>query len=73
MTASRVFPSAMSPALQIGIPVVALTANAATKTAGQSRSPRRLSAASAMPVGGQTALAMPPSASKERPRRAVVA
>ena len=63
----------MIAALQSGIPVVALTAKAAAAIAGQSPSPRELSATSAIPVGGQTVLAIPPSASNDSPRRAVAA
>ncbi len=48
-----------------------LTANAARATAGHSRGPRRTSAASAMPVGGQTVVATPASASNDSPKRAV--
>ena len=60
-------------ALQSGIPAVALTAKAAAAIAGQSPTPRRQSAASAMPVGGQTVVAIPPSASNDSPSRAVAA
>ena len=70
-TASSVFPAAMIAAPQIGMPVVTLTTNAASETAGQSRVPRRTSAARAIPVGGHTVVAMPASASNDSPNRAV--
>ena len=70
-SASSVFPAAMIAAPQIGMPVVRLTASAASATAGHSCGPRRISAASAIPVGGQTVVAMPASASNDSPKRAV--
>ena len=69
--ASSVLPTAMIAALQSGIPVVALTAKAATAIAGQRLRPRRQIAAIATPVGGQTVVATPASASNDRPSRAV--
>jgi hypothetical protein len=53
-TLSRVLPVARMSAVHSGASVPALTANAPTHTAGQKRRPPRSSAASAMPVGGQT-------------------
>ena len=58
-TASSVFPTAMIAAPQSGMPVVEVDGERAGATAGQRCGPRRTSAASAIPVGGQTVVAMP--------------
>ncbi len=70
-SASAVLPVAMSRLAQCGMPVAALTANAARKTAGQRLRPPRQIAAIATPVGGHTVVATPASASNVRPSRAV--
>jgi hypothetical protein len=55
-----VLPQAIPPAAMSETPVVALAANAPQKMAGQYCGPRRRSAASATPVGGQTGEIDPP-------------
>ena len=64
---SPVFPTDTRAATGGLSPVVALTRNAARKIAGHKRRPPRRTAARAMPVGGQTVVATPPSASKRSP------
>ena len=54
-----------------GAPAATLTAKAPSATAGHKASPKRKSAASAMPEGGQTSVAKPATAPSRRPRRAV--
>ena len=53
-TASNVFPTAIPPAVQSGWSRVALARKAPRVMPGQARGPSTRSAASAMPVGGQT-------------------
>ena len=71
-TASRVLPSAMPEATRMVAPVDALTRKAPKARPGQPRCPNRVSATSAMPVGGQTAVAKPLTASRESPSWAVL-
>ena len=57
-TASSVFPAAMPSELAIDPAVVMLTRNAPMKIAGHTRTPNSSTAASAIPVGGQTGEAL---------------
>ena len=57
-TASSVFPVAMPSDVTTEPAVVTLTKKAPTRIAGQTREPKRSAAAIAIPVGGQTALAL---------------
>src|SRR2546426_5343183 len=56
--ASRLFPTAIPSAVAIDPAVVRLTRNAATKMAGHTPGPSRRKAASAIPVGAHTAVAL---------------
>ena len=56
-SASRVFPAPMPSATRRGAPVQTLATKAPQAIAGQKRFPRIRSAASAIPVGGQTSVA----------------
>jgi hypothetical protein len=56
--ASRVFPAAMPSEVATDPAVVTLTRKAPRRMAGHARTPRRMRAASAIPVGGQTAVAL---------------
>jgi hypothetical protein len=53
-SASSVFPAAIATAVPRGSCAVALASNAPSAMAGQTAGPRRTTAASAIPVGGQT-------------------
>ncbi len=66
-TASAVLPTAMPTATATGAPVHRFAANAPRATPGQTPYPRRRTAASAIPVAGQTSVAKPPTASSARP------
>jgi len=57
-TASSVLPSAMPSEVATEPAVVTLTRNAPAATIGHARVPRTSSTARAMPVGGQTAVAL---------------
>src|SRR6266852_5472645 len=57
-TASRVLPVAIPRDVTTEPAVVRLTTKAPTRIAGQKRDPRAKSAAIAMPVGGQTGVAL---------------
>lgn len=67
ITASRVFPMAMPPAVQSGSLAVALARNAPARMPGQTRYPSTSAAASAMPVGGHTAVTCSATVANERP------
>ena len=58
ITASSVLPAAMPIELTIAPAMPMLTRNAPTKIAGQTRTPRSSTAASAIPVGGHTGEAL---------------
>ena len=66
-TASSVLPAEMPRAASTGTSADALTARAASATAGQSESPPSSSAASAIPEGAHTAAATPLTASRLSP------
>jgi hypothetical protein len=51
------------------VPAIMLTTAAPMNTPGQSRLPRTNSAASAIPVGGQTSAAKPATAANAKPIR----
>jgi hypothetical protein len=57
-TASRVLPKAIASEVAMEPAVVTLMTNAPMKMTGQSRGPRSSRAASAMPAGGQTGVAL---------------
>ena len=69
-TASSVFPMPMAIATQKEAPLHALATTAPSITAGQTRTPPTSSAASAIPVGGQTSVANPLTGASVRPSRA---
>src|SRR5262249_16947298 len=70
-TASRVFPTAIAAATGIeASPLVAFAMKAPSAIAGQKRGPRRSSAASAIPVGGQTGVMTPWATESSSPTRA---
>jgi hypothetical protein len=58
-TASSVLPTEMPSATAIDAPLVAFAMNAATRTAGQTRRPKRIIDASAIPVGAHTGVMRP--------------
>lgn len=55
-TGASVFPAAIAAAVQIGSALSALLTNAPSQIPGHTRYPQSKRAASAMPVGGQTAV-----------------
>jgi hypothetical protein len=65
--ASAVLPIAMPAAAPIGIGVVTLAMNAPAATAGHSSVPKTRSAASEIPVGAHTGVALPWATDRERP------
>jgi hypothetical protein len=65
--ASAVLPIAMPAAAPSGIGVVTLAMNAPAATAGHSSVPKTRSAASEMPVGAHTGVALPCATDRERP------
>src|SRR5947208_13638916 len=69
--ASSVLPKAIPSAAGSGAPATRLTQRAPANTPGQRRKPKSHRAASAMPVGGQTSVAKPATASRRSPSRAV--
>lgn len=66
-TASSIFPTAMPHAVSTGSFAVTFAANAPSKIPGQTRKPRISRAASATPVGGQTAVTCSATSASERP------
>jgi hypothetical protein len=58
-TASRVLPTEIASATGTDAPLVAFAMNAATRIAGHSRRPKRISDASAIPVGAHTGVITP--------------
>jgi hypothetical protein len=70
-SASSVFPAPIANAAGKEAPAIRFTQAAPRRMPGHSRLPKRRSAASAMPVGGQTRVANPLTASSSRPNRAV--
>jgi hypothetical protein len=64
---SSVLPSAMPSEVATEPAVVTFTTKAPTATAGHARRPSRSSAASAIPVGGHTAVALACTEAKSRP------
>jgi hypothetical protein len=69
-TASSVLPVAMPAAASEGAPVSMFATSAPIKIPGHMRRPARSTAASAIPVGGQTSDANPETASSRSPTRA---
>src|SRR5207237_1250509 len=69
--ASSVLPKAIPSAAGSGAPATRLTQRAPANTPGQRRKPKSHRVASAMPVGGQTSVAKPATASRRSPSRAV--
>ena len=66
-TPSSVFPAAMPIEVASDPAVVRLTKKAPTKTAGQTRTPSSRNAARAIPVGGQTVVALTCTNASRRP------
>ena len=62
----------MPMATGIGAPVSTFATSAPMATPGQSRGPKRMSAASEMPDAGQTSVAKPATASSIKPSRATI-
>jgi hypothetical protein len=70
-SASSVLPAAMPIAASQGAPVQRFATSAPSATAGHDPDPRHTRAARAMPVGGHTSVAKPPTGSSARPSFAV--
>jgi hypothetical protein len=66
-----VLPTAMPTAAHSGMAVVAFAMSAPSATPGQSRVPKRINAASEMPVGAHTGVAFPCATGTDRPSFAV--
>jgi hypothetical protein len=66
-SASRVFPTAIPSEVATDPAVVTLTRKAPARTAGHTRAPKSSAAAIAIPVGGQTGLALAWTMPKRRP------